>query len=75
MIENQISNSIIGAAMDVHSQLGPGLLETAYRECLQYELTLKGLNVSMEVPRPIVYKEVKLDRGYRIDLLVETKLS
>ncbi|MEY2701848.1 MAG: hypothetical protein RLY43_481, partial [Bacteroidota bacterium] len=54
----------------VHKQLGPGLLESAYQECLFHELKNKGLNVLKEKPMPIIYKEVKLDHGYRIDLLV-----
>ena len=74
MDENQLSNIIIGCAIDVHRQLGPGLLESAYQECLFYELAQKGLRVVKEKPMPIVYKEVKLDHGYRIDLLVENKV-
>jgi len=74
MIENELSKKIIGCAIEVHKQLGPGLLESAYQECLYYELTLAGLKVKKEKPMPIVYKEVKLDHGYRIDLLVEEKV-
>ncbi len=74
MIENEISRKIIGCAIEVHKQLGPGLLESAYQECLYYELIHAGLNVRKEKPMPIVYKEVKLDHGYRIDLLVEEKV-
>ncbi len=74
MIENEISNKIIGCAIEVHKQLGPGLLESAYQECLFYELQKAGLEVEKEKPMPIVYKEVKLDHGYRIDLLVEKKV-
>jgi len=74
MIENELSNKIIGCAIEVHKQLGPGLLESAYQECLYYELMQAGLNVQKEKPMPIVYKEVKLDHGYRIDLLVEEKV-
>ena len=69
-MENELSEIIIGCAIEVHRQLGPGLLESAYQECLAYELREKGLSVRKEVPRPIVYKEVKLDHGYRIDILV-----
>lgn len=72
--ENEISNKIIGCALNVHKQLGPGLLESAYRECLYYELKELGLSVQKEKPMPILYKEVKLDHGYRIDLLVENKV-
>lgn len=73
MSENEISHTIIGCAIEVHKQLGPGLLESAYQECLYYELVNKGLKVEKEKALPIVYKEVKLDHGYRIDLLVENK--
>jgi GxxExxY protein len=74
MIENEISKKIIGCAIEVHRQLGPGLLESAYQECLLYELKLAGLKVQKEKPMPIVYKQIKLDHGYRIDLLVEDKV-
>lgn len=74
IIENELSNIIIGCAIEVHKQLGPGLLESAYRECLSYELTKAGLRVIKEKPLPVVYKEVKLDHGYRIDILVEDKV-
>lgn len=74
MNENQLSNEIIGCAIEVHRNLGPGLLESAYQECLFYELQQAGLKVRKEKPMPIVYKEVKLDHGYRIDLLVEEKV-
>ena len=74
MTENEVSNKIIGCAIEVHRQLGPGLLESAYQECLFYELKLANLIVEREKPMPIVYKEVKLDHGYRIDLLVESKV-
>lgn len=72
--ENELSNIILGCAIEVHKQLGPGLLESAYQECLYYELINKGLNVIKEKPMPIVYKDVKLDHGYRIDLLVNGKV-
>lgn len=74
MIENELSKTIIGCAIEVHKQLGPGLLESAYQECLYYELIQAGLKVQKEKPMPIVYKEVKLDHGYRMDLLVEEKV-
>ncbi len=74
MIENDLSKKIIGCAIEVHKQLGPGLLESAYQECLMYELKQAGLNVQKEKPMPVVYKEVKLDHGYRMDLLVEDKV-
>ena len=74
MIENELSKKVIGFAIDVHKTLGPGLLESAYRECLYYDLVQSGLYVEKEKPMPILYKEVKLDHGYRMDLLVENKL-
>ncbi len=74
MTPHELSKIVIGHAIDVHSQLGPVLLESAYQECLFYELNAAGFKVRKEVAMPIVYKEVKLDHGYRIDLLVEEKL-
>ncbi|MBI9064780.1 MAG: GxxExxY protein [Marinilabiliaceae bacterium] len=72
--ENELSKIIIGKAIEVHKALGPGLLESAYQECLFYELRQEGIDVKKEVPMPIVYKEVILDHGYRLDLLVEDKV-
>ncbi len=69
-----ISKIIIGAAIEVHKHLGPGLLESAYEECLAYELTENGLFVKRQKPVPVVYKEVKLDCGYRIDILVNDEV-
>lgn len=74
MTENEISNKIIGLAIDVHKSLGPGLLESAYKECLFYKLIQSGLKVEKEKPMPLVFEEVKLDCGYRIDILVENKV-
>ena len=74
MSENEISSKIIGAAIEVHKQLGPGLLESTYETCLTYELKQMGLDVKQQQALPVVYKEVKLDAGYRIDLLVENKV-
>ncbi len=68
---NQLATSIIGAAIEVHTALGPGLLESAYEACLGYELMARGLSVEQQKPLPLVYKEVRLDCGYRLDLLVE----
>jgi GxxExxY protein len=68
---NKITERIIGCAIDVHRMLGPGLLESAYEECLQYEMRLAGLHVERQKAIPVIYKEIKLDCGYRIDLLVE----
>jgi GxxExxY protein len=70
MNENEISNKIIGLAISVHQILGPGLLESAYKECLFYRLRKEGYLVEKEKPMPLVYEEVRLDCGYRIDLLV-----
>ena len=74
MTENELSNMVIGLAIKVHKALGPGLLDSAYRECLYYELFEAGLVVEKEKPMPLIYEEVKLDIGYRVDLLVENKL-
>lgn len=74
MTENEISEKIIGCAIDVHKSLGPGLLESAYLECLFYELQSLELKVEKQKPLPLVYKEVKLDAGYRLDLIVEDKV-
>jgi GxxExxY protein len=68
---NQVSGAIINAAMKVHSALGPGLLESAYEACLIYELRKGGFNVKSQVHLPVLYDGVKIDAGYRIDLLVE----
>jgi GxxExxY protein len=68
---NAITGDIIGSAIEVHKVLGPGLLESSYKECLKYELIIKRYNVKCEVPVPIIYNEVKLECGYRIDLLIE----
>jgi GxxExxY protein len=74
MLENNISEKIIGSSIEVHKSLGPGLLESAYLECLFYELQKSGLKVEKQKPLPLVYKEVKLDAGYRLDLIVENKV-
>ena len=74
MMENELSTKVIGAAIKVHSALGPGLLESAYKECLFYILVKEGFKVEKEKPMPLVFEEVKLDCGYRIDLLVENKV-
>jgi GxxExxY protein len=71
MDENKLSNIIIGYAIKVHESLGPGLLESAYQECLCFELRRAGLNVEKEKALPLVYEDVKLDCGYRLDLVVE----
>ena len=69
-----ISYKIIGLAIEVHKQLGPGLLESAYQECLYYEIMNSGLSVEKQKALPIIYKDIKLDHGYRIDLLIENKI-
>lgn len=69
-----MSNLIIGKAIEIHKELGPGLLESAYKECLYYELITAGLKVEKEKPLPVIYKDIKLDQGYRIDLLIENKV-
>ncbi len=74
MNENELSNIVIGCAIEVHKSLGPGLLESAYKECLAYKIKKEGLFVEKEKPLPLVFEEVKLDCGYRVDLLVEHKL-
>ncbi|MBA4407363.1 GxxExxY protein [bacterium] len=74
METNELTGKIIGAAIEVHKQLGPGMLESAYEECLCYELSLCGLRVERQKPIPVVYKEIKLECGYRTDLLVENKV-
>lgn len=74
MTENEIATKIIGAAIEVHKQLGPGLLESTYESCLVYELRQMGLEVQQQLALPVIYKEVKLDAGYRIDVLVENKV-
>ena len=71
MTENEISSQIIGAAIEVHKHLGPGLLESSYEACLLFELRQVGLNVRSQVALPISYKGLQLEAGYRIDLLVE----
>ena len=68
---NEITQKIIGCAIEVHKNLGPGLLESAYEECLSYELIKRGLNINRQKATPVVYKEIKLECGYRIDILVE----
>jgi len=74
METNQITHEILDSAYKVHSALGPGLLESAYRTCLAYELRKKGLKVEEEKPIPLIYEEVKLDCGYRLDMLVENEV-
>ncbi|MBS4073362.1 MAG: GxxExxY protein [Algoriphagus sp.] len=74
MLENEISSQVIGAAIEVHKQLGPGLLESSYEACLHYELRERGLEVKSQVLVPILYKGFQLDAGYRLDILVENRV-
>jgi GxxExxY protein len=72
--EEELTKEIIGAAIEVHRHLGPGLLESAYVTCLCYELKLRGIEVDCQIPLPIVYKDVRLDCGYRIDACVKNRV-
>jgi len=74
MNENELSRIVIGLAIDVHNALGPGLLESAYKECLFYKIAKTGLFVEKEKRMPLVFEDVRLECGYRIDILVENKL-
>ena len=73
MTENEISKIVFESALKVHKALGPGLLESAYEECLFYELKKSNLKVEKQKALPLIYEEVKLDVGYRIDLMIEDK--
>ena len=72
--ENEISRIILDCAYKVHTKLGSGLLEKVYRECLAYELTKCGLAVEQEKPFPVIYEDIKLDCGYRVDIIVNNKV-
>jgi len=74
MNENQLSTIAIGLAIEIHKSLGPGLLENAYKECLFFKLIQSGILAEKEKPMPLVYEKVKLECGYRIDILVGNKL-
>ena len=71
---DELSDRVIGACIEIHKHLGPGLLESGYEECLCHELTLAGLAFERQKPLPVTYKTVKLDCGYRLDLIIENKL-
>jgi GxxExxY protein len=74
MHQNDISKLIIGCAIEIHKRVGPGLLESAYENALAYELRQTGLEVKQQVPMPFIYKDVRMDIGYRLDLLVDNKV-
>lgn len=74
LIEEQLTEAIIGAAIEVHRVLGPGLLESAYEQCLCHELTFRGIRFQLQVPLPVKYKDILLDCGYRMDLVVEERV-
>ncbi|MCK9413017.1 MAG: GxxExxY protein [Prolixibacteraceae bacterium] len=74
MTENELSYAIVGSAIELHKTIGPGLLESAYENALAYELRLKGFEVKQQVPMPFLYKDVKQEVGYRIDLIVENSV-
>lgn len=74
MTENELSKIVFDCALKVHQKLGPGLLESAYEECLFYELNKTGLDVQKQKVLPLIYEEVKLDVGYRLDIIIENKL-
>ena len=74
MTDYELTQKVIGCAMKVHTALGPGLLESAYQECLCFELIRAGLFVEKQKPMPLVYSQVKLDCGYRVDIMVERRL-
>jgi len=74
MTENEISFKVIGASINIHKVFGPGLLESVYEEALSHDLRESGLLVKQQVPLPLIYKDVKLAVGYRLDILIENKL-
>ena len=71
---DDLSNRVIGCAIEVHRELGPGLLESTYEQCLAHELRRNGMPFQLQYPQPVKYKDIRLDCGYRIDILVENKL-
>lgn len=71
---SELSNKVIGCAIEVHSFLGPGLLETTYEQCLAHELKINRINFRLQHPIPVVYKGIRLDCGYRADVLVENEI-
>jgi GxxExxY protein len=73
MSENELSRIVFDCALKVHQNLGPGLLESAYEECLFYELKKSGLAIEKQKPLPLIYEEIKLEIGYRLDIIIENK--
>ena len=73
-VENDLATEVIGAALMIHKVFGPGLLESAYKECLYYELSKRGFYVEKEKPLPLIYEDVRMDCGYRLDIVVENRL-
>ncbi|MBX3403274.1 MAG: GxxExxY protein [Phycisphaeraceae bacterium] len=74
MLDEELTEQVIGAAIEVHRTLGPGLLESSYEACLAHEMELRGLRIARQLPLPIVYKKAHLDAGYRLDLVVEDQV-
>jgi GxxExxY protein len=74
MTENEISTIVVEEAIHIHRSIGPGMLESAYVHCLNYRLIKRGLNVRTQVPVPLIFEEVKLECGYRADLVIENKV-
>lgn len=74
MTENELAHKVIGTALEIHTELGPGLLERAYEECLFYKICKSGFWAEKQKPMPLIYEDVKLPCGYRVDILVENKL-
>ena len=74
MNKDPLTNKIIGCAIEVHRELGPGLLESTYQQCLAHEMSLSGLQFKLEYPLPVHYKDIQLDCGYRVDMLVENEV-
>lgn len=74
MTENQIAKIVFECALNVHQNLGPGLLESAYEECLFYEIKKRGLKAEKQKPLPLIYNDIKMEIGYRLDIIVENKL-
>ncbi len=71
---SELTREIIAAAIEVHSHLGPGMLESAYEECLSFELENRGIKITRQAPIPVVYKDIKLECGYRADIIADGKV-